>query len=472
VSKTWYFAEGKVGGGFTEFLTLENPDTLNSCAVNIEYLLGTGSPVNVSVTVPAATRFTESVNTDLNTLASSGNYQTDSAVVTVNSTTTPNCSGIVAERPMYFTNFIGVSSGSDVLGTTHTGTTFYFADVPTGGGYASFLTILNPGATTANITATFVVGGVTVNTQTLAVAGGTRGTIIPNNSGTLHHAAVTVTSDQQVVVERPDYFSNVNGGNAQTVSGASSVVGVRTLKNDWLFAEGYTGGKFQEYFVLANFGTTAVSANVVLEFSNGHTETVPETIQPSDQTFVNVNAIVANNLGTCDTTPCQPTPDVSAEISSTASNFIAEREMYFQYNHVGNGRTLNATGGTDVIGENTSVSSYSFAEGYTNLGYDEWLTLQNPSTNTETITLKIVNEDGHSFSQSYTLVAHSRFTIDITALVLQKLIVPNDTFKGYEVSLTSQAGSSALFMAERPMYWNTGSSGTQGGSDVIGYDGK
>ena len=289
----------------------------------------------------------------------------------------------------------------------------------------------------------------------------------------MHHAAVTVTSDQQVVVERPEYFSNVNGGNAQTVSGATSVVGARTLKNDWLFAEGYTGGKFQEYFVLANFGTIAVNANVVLEFSNGHTETVPETIQPSDQTFVNVNSIVANNLGTCDTNPCQPTPDVSAEISSsTGSNFIAEREMYFQYNHVGNGRTLNAIGGTDVIGENTAVSSYNFAEGYTNVGYDEWLTLQNPSASTETVTLKIVNADGRTFSQTYTLLAHSRTTIDITALVLQNLIVPNDTFKGYEISLTTQAGSNALFMAERPMYWNTGPSGTQGGTDVIGYDGK
>lgn len=118
------------------------------------------------------------------------------------------------------------------------------------------------------------------------------------------------------------------------------------------------------------------------------------------------------------------------------------------------------------------ASSYSFAEGYTNVGYDEWLTLQNPSTNTEAVTLKIVNEDGRSFSQSYILLAHSRFTIDITALVLQNLIVLNDTFKGYEVSLTTQAGSSALFMVERPMYWNTGSSGTQGGSDVIGYDGS
>src|SRR6266852_3243890 len=32
VSKTWYFAEGRVGGGFTEYLSMDNP-TSNACAV-------------------------------------------------------------------------------------------------------------------------------------------------------------------------------------------------------------------------------------------------------------------------------------------------------------------------------------------------------------------------------------------------------------------------------------------------------
>jgi hypothetical protein len=254
VSKTWYFAEGKVGAGFTEFLTIENPDAVNNCAVSIQYLLGSGTPVTKSVSVSKASRFTESVNTDLKTLANGSSFQTDSAVVTVDSATTPHCAGVVAERPMYFTKFNGVSSGSDVLGSTHTGTTFYFADVPTGGGYSSYITILNPGNSTATVTASFIVGGKQIASPSpLHVSAGKRGTIIPNNSGLLQHAAVMVTSDQPIVVERPDYFNNVNGGNAHSVSGASSVVGTQALKNDWLFAEGYTGSGFQEYLVLANF---------------------------------------------------------------------------------------------------------------------------------------------------------------------------------------------------------------------------
>ena len=118
-----------------------------------------------------------------------------------------------------------------------------------------------------------------------------------------------------------------------------------------------------------------------------------------------------------------------------------------------------------------SLSAYSFAEGYTNVGYDEWLTLQNPTATTETLTLILLNADGRTFSQQYTVVAHSRFTVDITGLVLQKLIAPNDTFKGYEVSMVVQS-SGGVFVAERPMYWNTGSSATQGGSDIFGYTGN
>src|SRR6202011_145295 len=65
-NKTWYFAEGKVGAGFTEFLTIANPDTVNDCSVTVQYFLGSGSPITKTLSIVHARRFTESVNTDLN----------------------------------------------------------------------------------------------------------------------------------------------------------------------------------------------------------------------------------------------------------------------------------------------------------------------------------------------------------------------------------------------------------------------
>jgi outer membrane protein assembly factor BamB len=351
VSKVWYFAEGRAGAGFKEFLTLGNP-TNTACQVKIEYLYaqdrGTSQIKTVSVNVPAARRVTEWVDGDLGT-SPTGIGITDSAIMTVDNNTTPNCNGIVAERPMYF-NALGVNSGSDELGVTHTNTTFYFADVATGpqvggGSYASFLPILNPGAASATVTATYYASGQKVGSQQVVVPAGTRGTIFPStaNPSLPPHTSVVLTSTQPVVSERPTYFSQINGGNAGTVSGGADVIGVQSPATDWLFAEGYT-----------------------------------------------------------------------------------------------------------------------------NLGYDEWLTIQNPTANPETITVSMVNAVGTVYTFAVPLVAHSRYTVDMVAMVIQHLYHAGDGYNGYEISLAVQS-SSGPFVVERPMYWNA--SGTQGGSDIIGYTG-
>jgi len=470
VNKVWYFAEGRAGAGFKEYLTLGNPTT-TACQVSIQYLMqadnGTTGSKTVAVTVPASRRVTEWVDGDLGTTPT-GPGISNAATVSVNSSATPACSGIVAERPMYF-NALGTNSGSDVVGVTHTGTTFYFADLAVGaqlggGTYASFLPILNPGASMATVTATYYANGQQVGTQTLHVAPNSRGTIFPSQATPRLPARVSVvlTSTQPVVSERPTYFSQINGGNAGTVSGAADVIGVQSPGTDWLFAEGYTGGHFQENFVLANLspGQKAATVTINLEYSNGTSHAFPVTVNPLSQVIWNVNT---NGTGA--------TPQaVSAEITSSGVGIVVEREMFFGYNHVGDGRTTIATGGTDVLGQvgPAAKSAYSFAEGYTNLGYDEWLTIQNPTANPETITTTAANAVGTVYTFAVQVGAHSRYTVDMVAMVIQHLYHNADGYNGYEISLAVQS-SGGPFVVERPMYWNA--SGTQGGSDVIGYSG-
>jgi hypothetical protein len=118
-----------------------------------------------------------------------------------------------------------------------------------------------------------------------------------------------------------------------------------------------------------------------------------------------------------------------------------------------------------------AASIYSFAEGYTNVGYDEWLTLQNPTSSSETIWVTLFNAVGHSYTFSLSVSAHSRATVDLVGVVLHQLYHAGDGYKGFEVSMTVQTTSTngGPFVAERPMYWNA--SNTQGGSDIIGYTG-
>jgi len=479
VNKTWYFAEGRVGGGFTEYLSIDNP-TNNACAVDITYLYtpdrGTAQTKTIPVMVAANSRYEEGVDGDLGTYPT-GPGVTDSAIVAVdNSTTgTPACTGIVAERPMYYNtqgNSLGANSTSDVLGVTHLGTSFYIADVAVGaqngGKFSSFITILNPpNGQLATVTATYYAGGLSIGTDTAKVPGGTRGTIFPNahNTPTVlpTHVSVVVTSDQPVAVERPTYFSNVNEGNAGTVSGGADLIGVQSLSNDWLFAEGYTGGQFQEQFVIANLDPANVAATVTikLELPTGPVTQPTITVQPNSQVIWNVNL-------------ASPGQNVSAEITSAGAKIVAEREMFFRYLHNANGRSLQVMGGTDVLGQlgPSAQTLYSFAEGYVNTDYDEWLTLQNPTATAETVWITLYNALGHTYTFSINVNLNSRATVDIVQVVFSNLYHSGDGYKGLEVAMTVQTTTSAggPFVAERPMYSNVNN--IQGGTDIIGYTGQ
>jgi pro-kumamolisin-like protein len=104
----YYFAEGYTGTGFSEYLTLENPDPTNTAYVVVKYLpqnSGNGPVVRV-YTVGPHSRYTVNVNSAL----SGQPFQSVSMIVQ---------SGlpIVAERPMYFNyNNSGQTGGTDVLG--------------------------------------------------------------------------------------------------------------------------------------------------------------------------------------------------------------------------------------------------------------------------------------------------------------------------------------------------------------------
>lgn len=135
----WYFAEGSVGNSFQEYLTLYNPGATQASA-SVTYLFQSSRPAQtVTHSVNAHARFTVNVNLDVG-VPSNGPQQPIAAIVRSD---VP----IVAERPMYFT-VAGITSGSDVLGTTNTNSsTFYFAEGDARPGYYTWVSILNPSPT-------------------------------------------------------------------------------------------------------------------------------------------------------------------------------------------------------------------------------------------------------------------------------------------------------------------------------------
>ncbi|MDQ2907014.1 MAG: S53 family peptidase [Chloroflexota bacterium] len=453
-NKTWYFAEGSVGGQFTEYLTLLNPNASQTAHVSVQYLFENQAAVTKTYTLAASTRFTVNVDGELG-IAPPAAQQAISAIVTSDV-------AIVAERPMYFNRPSDLSaSGTDVLGATHaTNTTFYFAAGDTNqtssDNSKEFITILNPNSSTATITATYYSGGAVVDTETLSVPALHRGTITTPYRGL---AAIKVTSSIGVVVERPIYFKINVPTAGGTVTGAASTIAATTPGNDWLFAEGHTADNFQENLVLANFNAGTASATIKLEYTNGAVQSVPVTISTQSQlTFDVNNAYLHPVSGFSGTT----TPDVSIEVTST-SPIVAERVMYFKYKGA-------ISGGTDVVGEAgpSAHSVYSFAEGYTTSSFEEWLTLQNPNANSEVVDITLFF-DGTIVQKEMTLAAHSRTTININSIVTPVAAAyPSST--AYAVSMDVQVFGGTV-VAERPLYFKYAGV-SPGGTDIIGYTGN
>jgi len=447
VSKLWYFAEGYVGGSFSEFLTLENPDTQQTAQVQVEYLFTGGTAQTFVHTVPPQSRVTIGVNDDLRTPAN-GTGRSVSMIVT-----SLNGVGIVAERPMYF-DFFGIRSGTDVLGATQLAQDFYFADVESQPNYSSFITILNPpGGKDAHVTLNYYAGGAQIGTQTIVVPAGQRGTTSPAQLGINRTSALHVHSDQPVVVERPTYFSTSRSNISGPVTGAFCVVGTQAVGKDWLFAEGYTGSNFHEYLSLANFNSSVTAnATVKLEYTNGMTHTTTLTIAPQSQAFVDVNSLSSGFS--------QATPEVSAEVTSDMP-IVAQRQEYFRF-----GGTL--PGGTDAVGQpGPAKSAYSFAEGYTGQGFSEFLTLQNPNTTSQDVVVGLYFANTITSEKVVTVPPQTRMTLDINALAMP--IVKAVPQAGYSVSIAVQAVNGTI-VVERPMYFNFFNV-DPGGSDVVGYSG-
>ncbi|GHO75114.1 hypothetical protein KSD_28850 [Ktedonobacter sp. SOSP1-85] len=448
-SKMWYFAEGSVGGGgaFQEFITLQNPDATTASQVSITYLFTNMPALTKSYTVNPSSRFTVNVNNELG-LPQSTQY----AISTIVQVTSGP--GIVSERPMYF-NYRGIiSSGTDVLGASNPGTSYYFplADTRQDSSALSwtYISILNPSATkAANVKLTYydgtcgARGQAACKTQTISVGALMRGTGTPTALGLLKKVAVSVTSDQPIVVERPMYVKTNIATAGGVTTGAASQVGAVTPGTTWDFAQGNTGSKYQQYYVVANYGAITANVTVKLTYADATAPTsfsVP--VAPYTQYTVDVNSKNANK------------PAIfGAEIISDQP-VVVDREQFFHYG------PANESGLTDVIGALQAQGVYSFAEGYVTSSFSEYISVQNPTDADETVVITYFG-DNRVFQQQFVVKAHKVILVNVGDTILPF---------GSGVNSSTVEAMNGTVVAERVMYF--GYHDKNGGTDIIGYTGN
>jgi plastocyanin len=244
---TWNFAEGTTLGGFKEYLTLQNPGP-TAATVNLNYFTNSGAHPVKTLTVNAHSRVTVEVfNGDATT--NQGSCVPNGAGA--NCGVGPNIGGvsiqvtstqpIVTERPMYMVHDFGtgpVAGAHVVVGATTLGTLFGFAAGSTLAGENDFLTIQNPGSTTAQVTITYyanvgsVQKGFNVNPNSRVTVEVFRGGLTANpacspGAGTCGVGAgvsplgIVLQASQPVLVEKPTYNSTTDAYGATDTLGYS-----------------------------------------------------------------------------------------------------------------------------------------------------------------------------------------------------------------------------------------------------------
>ncbi len=320
--------------------------------------------------------------------------------------------------------------------------TFYFAEGYTGAGFQEYLCLGNPGALAALATVTYMFPDGTSSNEPVTIPAHSRTTLDVNAKvGAGKEVSLRVDSESAIVAERPMYFSYQGAW-----SGGSDVVGASAPADTWYFAEGYTGPGFDEYICVLNPGATDASLTFRFQTQEAGVQVITGLSCPAhSRRSFKANDLLGGHAY-----------QTSLELDSSQP-VVAERSIYFNYLGMGG---WNWTGGDCVMGATSLGTEYYFAEGTTRLGFEEWLTLQNPGASAVTVsaTYQLGAGQGVPVSKSYNIPAGRRIT----------LYVPQEAGFGNDVSVHLTA--TAPFLAERPMYFNYTYAGKNytGGHCVIG----
>jgi hypothetical protein len=439
---TYYFAEGTTRPGFAPFIPIMNKSITDDVAVTCNFLKGDGTTQQVDMTVPANSRGTLNVQ---NVLGTGDDLAHDFSTI-VNST-----GPILAERPMYF-DYQGIQGGSDVIGATQPGTTFYFAEGTTRPGFTSYFAVANTSSTTsANVTAHFYRGDGTTQDVPMEVPPNTRSTLRVNdvlgegNDPAYDFGAkVESTNGVPILVERPMYFDYLGQWD-----GGTDVIGASSPGTTFYFAEGTTRPGFHSYFALANYESQDATAKLTYYRGNGAAETQDITIPASSRQTINVNNILGEGN--------DPAYDFGAKVESTNGvPFLVERPMYFSYQG-------QWDGGTDVIGAPSLDTTFYFAEGTTRPGFDTYFSLSNiGGSDTASVDIEFHKGDGTTQTHSVDVPPNSRTTVRTNDILGEGQDIAHD------FSATVRSTNGVPILVERPMYFSYQGQ-WDGGTDVIGF---
>jgi hypothetical protein len=405
-SRTWYLAEGYTGqnefvGDFETWILVQNPNP-SPANLTLTLMQPGGETVDREFTALPNSRLTISVDEILPAAECSARIQSDQDVV--------------VERAMYFNDRM---AGHATIGVTNPAENWYLAEGYTGGNFDEWILIQNPGDTDAATTLYLRPQGGNQVTREYNIPAHSRQTVHVDEILEDAQVSAQVSASAPVVVERAQYLNDYFAG--------TCTIAARNASYQWYFAEGYTGGGFEEWVLVQNPNSTPATVRFDFMEQSGARTSFTYDVAPSSRFTVPAHEIL-------------PERELSVSISSDLP-IVAERAMYWG----------NRIEGHATIGTPAPDYGWCFAEGYTAEGFEEWLLIANPGPDPCLVDLTFLFPDGTSTSYQAEVGARSRYTLEVKNVVGER-----------EVSIRVQA--SARVVAERAQYF----SGRAGGTCTIG----
>ena len=404
----WYLAEGYTGGGFEEWVCIQNPED-RSNRVEITYMTQDGAVRRPDIDVPPLSRVTVSAGRDV--------PNEDVSVMLVSD------GEILVERAMYWENRI---EGHVSAGVPLPQLEWYLAEGSTANGFETWVLVQNPSDEPADVRITYLTPDGPVAKPQFTIGGNRRVTVLANDDVPGQDISVKVEASRAVVVERAMYWGGMRGGHDSCASPAPS----RT----WFLAEGSTLFGFDEWVMLGNPAGKATNVKLTYMTPDGAVAGPGLSLPAGSRRTVHVNEDLQ----------CA---EVSVKVESDEP-IVAERSMYW---NKGTGRA-----GHCALGVTQPSCTQYLVEGCTANGFEEWVLIQNPSTTgAVSVELTYMTPRGPAPGPRLDLAPSSRRSVHV-----------NGDLPSSDVSV--QVSSSDPVIVERAMYWDKMEGGTDAAAIEVG----
>ncbi|HEY5494410.1 MAG TPA: DUF5719 family protein [Candidatus Anoxymicrobiaceae bacterium] len=418
VHTTWYLAEGSTAWGFSDYMTIENPNA-KPVAVDITYMPSDSPDVSQAVSLPPMSQ------TTVNPADLLGQKDFSTRVQSRDRT-----SAIAVDRTMSWTGTGAASpEAHNSIGVNAPAKNWFLPEGSSNWGFETWVLVQNPGLIDASIAITYMTetgGPMKVFHTVLAHS---RATFSMVQDIGQQDSSVEVTSDIPVIAERSMYRFNRREGHESIGSTAPST--------DYYLAEGTTAFGFTTYVLVQNPQAVPATVTITYMTPSGPKVQTPFKMPASSRQTVRVNGVA----GVTNT-------DLSTHVHATVP-IVAERSMYW-----GQGTALGEAG-HDSIGVSQPHSVFYLPDGQSSAGRETFTLVQNPNTVGVSVAVSYLPAGGgRTLTVIATLAPNTRVTFAM------KDTVPN----GRASIVVASHTVGRKIIVERSMYWN----GRGAGTDSIG----